>query len=318
LTNIFRQSRERAISGKVGTYDARHPFPNKREPTMQDRSANLREFFARYVTALGEVGEVRDPRIEQAFATVKREPFVGPGPWSINLPGVGYLKTPDDDLAFIYQDTLVALDAARGINIGRPSAHAGWLDALELREGESVIQVGAGVGYYTAVIAQLVGPTGQVHAFEIDQTLAARARSNLKHLSWVKVQNRSGVDDIPAADAVYVNAAITQPSSAWSDALRTNGRLIFPLHAVGAVGGMLFIKRPVHGRIWPARFLSGAAFMSLTGPQDAHAGLRLNEAFASGGADAVRSFRTDDPIDDTCWFRGDGWWLSTAPPEEES
>jgi hypothetical protein len=42
-----------------------------------------------------------------------------PGPWSINIPGVGYLRTPHDDIAFIYQDTLVALDTDRGINIGQ-------------------------------------------------------------------------------------------------------------------------------------------------------------------------------------------------------
>jgi len=86
---------------------------------MLDRSAKLRHFFARYVAA---VGKTRDPPIEQAFATVKREPFAGPGPWSIYLLGVGgYLQTPDDDPAFIYQDTLIALDTARGIHIGQPS-----------------------------------------------------------------------------------------------------------------------------------------------------------------------------------------------------
>jgi protein-L-isoaspartate(D-aspartate) O-methyltransferase len=296
--------------------DARRPFADKREQTMSDRSTNLRAFFASYVTAWGAA---RNPRIEQAFATVRREPFVGPGPWSINLPGVGYLKTPDDDLAFIYQDTLVALDAARGINIGQPSAHAGWLDALELGEGESVLQVGAGVGYYTALIAHLVGSNGKVHAYEIDPDLAKRAQQNLEGLPWIDVQARTGIaDNLPKVDAIYVNAAITQPSWTWMDALRPNGRLIFPLHAVGGLGGMLLIRRPRHGMVWPATFVSGAAFMSCTGPQDEDAGRRLNAAFASGGADAVRSLRTDNPIDDTCWFRGDGWWLSTGTPKDES
>ena len=64
---------------------------------MQDRSANLRRFFARYVTACAQV---RDARIEEAFGAVPREPFAGPGPWSVHLPGVGYIPTPDADLAF--------------------------------------------------------------------------------------------------------------------------------------------------------------------------------------------------------------------------
>jgi protein-L-isoaspartate(D-aspartate) O-methyltransferase len=283
---------------------------------VQDRSANLRSFFARYVAASGGA---RTPRIEHAFAAVRREPFVGPGPWSICIPGIGYIKTPDDDPAFIYQDTLVALDAARGINIGEPSSHVRWLDAVELGEGESVLQVGAGVGYYTAILGHLVGANGKVYAYEIDQNLAERARSNLKELPWVEVRAQTGIaDNLPKVNAIYVNAAITQPSWSWLDALRPEGRLIFPLHAPGAVGGMLLIKKPRHGFIWPAKFVSGAAFMSCTAPQDEDAGRRLTAVFACGNLDAVRSFRIDDSIDDTCWFRGDGWWLSTAMPEDGS
>jgi protein-L-isoaspartate(D-aspartate) O-methyltransferase len=295
--------------------------PNRSEggvgsEAVKDRSANLRAFFARYVTASGGA---RSPRVERAFATVKREPFVGPGPWSICIPRAGYVKTPDDDPAFIYQDTLVALDAARGINIGEPSAHARWLDALELSEGESVLQVGAGSGYYTAILAHLVGSQGKVHAYEIDQNLAERARRNLQELPWVEVQAQTGIaDNLPKVDAVYVNAGITQPSWSWLDALRPNGRLIFPLHALGAVGGMLLIKKPQHGFTWPAKFVSVAAFISCTGPQDEDAGRHLSAVFARGNLDTVRSFRIDDSIDDTCWFRGDGWWLSTAAPEDGS
>ncbi len=280
---------------------------------MHDRSASLRTFFASYVA---KSGRAHDPRIERAFISVKREPFVGPGPWSIAIPGVGYIKTPDDDIAFIYQDTLVALDPSRGINIGQPSAHAGWLNALGPAEGESVIQVGAGSGYYTALLSHLVGASGTVNAYEIEQDLAARARVNLKDLAQVEVHPRTGIaDDLPKADVVYVNAGITQPSWAWLDALRPNGRLVFPLQAVGRIGRMLMIKRPEHGASWPAKFLSPAAFVSCTGSQDDDAGHRLNAAFAGGGANAVRSFRIDDDIDQTCWLRGDGWWLSTADAE---
>jgi protein-L-isoaspartate(D-aspartate) O-methyltransferase len=273
----------------------------------RDRSLALRRFFARYVTTLGRA---RDPRIEQAFASVRREPFAGPGPWSINIPGVGYVETQDDDLAFIYQDTLVALDAGRGINIGQPSAHACWIDALALREGDTVLQVGVGTGYYTAILAHLIGRNGYVHAFEIDADLASRARENLKDLP-----QRGIADGLPDVDVIYVCAGITQPSWAWLRALKPNGRLVFPLHAVGGVGGMVMIRRAAQGAPWPARFISPAAFISCTGPQDEESGRRLNVAYANRKAHTVRSFRVDDPVDETCWFAGDGWWLSTFDPE---
>lgn len=281
---------------------------------MDDRSDKLRAFFASLVYASAKAS---DPRIEQAFNAVKREPFVGPGPWLISLGGHEYVKTPSDDPAFIYQNTLVALDSKRGINIGMPSAHAFWLDALALKEGETVLQVGAGTGYYAAIIAYLVGVGGRVHAYEIDKGLAARAKENLKHLPQVDVQARSGIaDNLPKVDAIYVCAGITQPSWTWLDALRPGGRLLFPLQPEDGLGGMLLLQRPDHDLIWPAKFLSRATFIGCVGQQDAEASRRLEQAF-SNGWDQVRSFRMDDTKDDTCWFAGDGWWLSTAAADAD-
>ncbi|MDB5657092.1 MAG: protein-L-isoaspartate(D-aspartate) O-methyltransferase, partial [Tardiphaga sp.] len=140
---------------------------------MDDRSQKLRSFYA------GFIAGHHDKRIEQAFAAVPREPFAGPGPWSLMSNAFVYVRTPDDDPAFLYQDALLALDASRGINIGMPSAHAMWLNAVGLKEGDAVLQVGAGTGYYTAILAELVGQDGRVDAYEIDATLAARATENL-------------------------------------------------------------------------------------------------------------------------------------------
>jgi len=185
---------------------------------MEDRSEYLHSFYANLVCA---AAKVRDSRIEQAFRAVKREPFVGPGPWLITLGGHAYVQTPNDDPAFIYQNTLVALDGAQGLNIGMPSAHAFWLDGCELKQGEAVLQVGVGTGYYTAILAQLVGSSGQVHAYEIDEGLADRARDNLKDLPHVNVQSRSGVaPDLPEVDLIYVCAGATPDL----DSTRTCGR----------------------------------------------------------------------------------------------
>jgi protein-L-isoaspartate(D-aspartate) O-methyltransferase len=74
---------------------------------------------------------------------------------------------------------------------------------------------------------------------------------------------------------------------------------------------MLMITRPEQGTAWPAKFLSRAQFIGCAGLQDSAAVRRLAEAFATGW-ERVQSLRRDAP-DDTCWFAGDGWWLSTAP-----
>jgi protein-L-isoaspartate(D-aspartate) O-methyltransferase len=279
---------------------------------MDDRSQKLRAFFANLVA--GHRGD----RIKQAFAAVPRESFVGPGPWLVMGSAFSYVTTPDDDPVFVYHDTLVALDAERGINIGMPSAHALWLSAIDLKPGETVLQVGGGSGYYSAILAELVGAHGRVHVYEIDKGLAVRAMHNLKDRPQVEVHAGSGIaDKLPKVDAIYVCAGITQPSWSWLDALRPGGRLLFPLQPHDAVGGMLLITRPGSGLRWPARFVSRAQFIACDGHQDDDAGKRLKDAFA-GALNAVRSFRIDDEQDDTCWFAGDGWWLSTADGEGDS
>jgi protein-L-isoaspartate(D-aspartate) O-methyltransferase len=223
-----------------------------------------------------------------------------------------YVQTPDDDPVFLYQNLLLALDRESGINIGMPSLHAHFLGSCNIKLGETVLQVGAGSGYYTAILAHLVGPDGRVYAYEIDEALAARARENLRKQHQVEVRMQSGVaPDLPQADLIYVCAGAAQPSRMWLDALRAGGRLLFPLAPKGVFGGMLLITRPDQGSTWPAKFVSRATFIGCVGLQDEETGRRLTEAFSRNWKD-VRSLRLDEAPDDSCWFAGDGWWLSTA------
>jgi protein-L-isoaspartate(D-aspartate) O-methyltransferase len=221
--------------------------------------------------------------------------------------------TPDDDPAFLYQNALLALDSSHGLNIGMPGAHAFWLNGCAVKQGETVVQIGAGSGYYTAILAHLVGPGGRVHAYEIDERLGGLARDNLKDIAHVDVRGRSGIAaDLPAADVIYVCAGAAQPAAEWLDSLRPWGRLVFPLAPEGMLGVRLMSTRPDDGAIWPARFLSRAQFIGCAGLQDAEAGRRLGEAFAKGW-EGVQSLRREGAPDETCWFAGEGWWLSTAP-----
>jgi protein-L-isoaspartate(D-aspartate) O-methyltransferase len=279
---------------------------------MCDRDAKSEKYRAFYAKLICTAAKVDDPRIEDAFRSVKREPFAGPGPWWLNIGGQPYVETPDDDPSFLYQDLLLALDRARAINIGMPSAHAFWLGTCKVKEAETVVQIGAGSGYYTAILAHLVGPQGQVYAYEIDEGLAVRARENLKALRQVELRERSGVGpELPQADLIYVCAGAAEPSRAWLDALRPGARLLFPLAPDGVLGGMLLISRPDRGSTWPAKFVSRAAFIGCVGLQDEKSGSRLTEAFAKGWGD-VRSLRLKGSPDDSCWFAGNGWWLSSA------
>lgn len=278
---------------------------------MADQLAKRRQAYATEIT---RTAGVRDPRIEAAFATVPREDFAGPPPWRVGSGGLFGL-TSSDDSARLYEDVLIAIDTRRGINNGQPSLHAQSIDVLGPKEGETVVQIGAGAGYYTAILATLVGPEGRVVAYEIEPDIAEGATFNLTRYPQVEVRARSGVEGLPQTDAIYVNAAASHPLRAWLDALKPGGRLVFPLQAARSSGAMAFVTRPERGEAWPARLFSSVVFIACEGAQDSAIGRKLDEAFRRGGSERVRSLRLGGPPSPSDWLRGDGWALSTERVE---
>ena len=277
--------------------------------TPPDRSSTLRRAYAAETVRRAAI---RDPRIEAAFAAVPREDFSGPPPWLVSGGHSGLRR--ETDLAAIYDDVLVALDAGKGINNGQPSLHAQCIAALALQAGERIAHIGAGAGYYTAILARLVGASGKVFAYEIEPEIAERARANLAGYDQVEVLARNGIEGLPPVDCVYVNAAASYPLPGWLEALNVGGRLLFPMHAAHSSGAMLLVIRPRGGGAWPARFLTGVVFIACQGAQDAAINRRLDEAFCRGGAAEVRSLRFGVETKPSDWLRGGGWALSTEAP----
>ena len=134
-----------------------------------------------YAEELRFTANVISRSVVHAFATVPREHFVGPGPWRILSPAhLGdYWTTADANPRHVYHDMLIALDETRGINNGQPSLWAKLYDQLNLSAGANVVHIGAGAGYFSDILAEIVGPRGRVTAIEIDPQLAGRARDNL-------------------------------------------------------------------------------------------------------------------------------------------
>lgn len=280
-----------------------------------------RRFFAELIIASSGMPK-GDGRLVEAFATTPREKYVGPGPWKI-FTASGYIETPTDDAAFLYQDVVVALAAERRINNGQPVLHAICLTALGVRKGERVVHIGVGTGYYTAVLAALVGADGHVVAYEIEQDLANRATKSLNEFSNVEVEAQSGAAGLlPECDAIYVNAGATAPLDHWVDALRVDGRLLFPLTpadgpgGMPGAGGMLLVTRLEDGK-FTARFVCPAAFVPCAGGRDDETATKLTAAFRRGNWRDVKSLRRGTEPDETCWVAGKGWWLSTKEEARE-
>ncbi|WP_342394722.1 hypothetical protein [Sinorhizobium garamanticum] len=125
--------------------------------------ASLDEIRAFHARMMAVASNSADERLERIFELVPREAFLGPGPWQIKV-NRRYVETPSADPCFVYQNVLVALDVTKGINNGKPFLHAALIGAAAPKPGEMVIHVGAGTGYYTALLAMLVLPRGHVQA----------------------------------------------------------------------------------------------------------------------------------------------------------
>ncbi len=272
-----------------------------------DRMDACRRFFANLVTA--RAGVAADSELTAAFASTPREQFVGKPPWRV-FTASGYISTPSDDPAFLYQDVVISLGTKEALNNGEPSLHALCLAALAPQKGERVVHVGAGTGYYTTLLAKLVGEAGKVVAYEINEELAQRAVANLAEFPQVAVNHRSGAEGpIPECDVLYVNAGATSPIPVWLEALRPNGRLLFPLTGEEGSGGMLLVTRQ-EDESFAARFLCQVQFVPCAGARDESTAKKLTAAFHRGGWNRVKELHRGDAPRENCWYSGAGWWLS--------
>ncbi|MFW5903788.1 MAG: protein-L-isoaspartate O-methyltransferase family protein, partial [Halolamina sp.] len=120
-----------------------------------------------------------------------------------------------------------------GTRVLAPSTVARMLSALEPAEEETVLIVGAGVGYTAAVLAEIVGPRN-VHAIDIARQVVYDARANLSEAGYdaVLVDCRNGDDGLPEYapyDRVLLEAAAVEPPRALLEQLDPDGRLVMPL-----------------------------------------------------------------------------------------
>lgn len=275
-----------------------------------DAIRQARRWFAE---ELRFVARVSDADVVEAFATVPRERFVGPGPLRIlSLWNMKDYWTPADaGPAAVYHDVLIAYDEQRYLNNGQPSLWAFIFDKLNVVPGERVLHLGCGMGYYTAILAELVGPTGEVLAIEIDKPLAERAQEALAIWPYVTVANGDGADgSFAKCDVVVASAGATHPLPSWLDCLKPKGRLVFPMTLANKSGGMLLATRRAPDD-FEARFLCPVGFYEFAGARDPEVGSRLEQAFAGDRGAGVRSVRTDRHSEnEMCWLHGDGWCLS--------
>jgi protein-L-isoaspartate(D-aspartate) O-methyltransferase len=277
----------------------------------------------RYAEEIRANTNITSAALLKAFASVPREVFAGSGPWKVlsRVPGQMQPQAVDvTDPTELYHDVAILLDRSRSLTNGNPGTLAPWLDALNLSTGKSVFHLGCGTGYYTAIMAEMVGPKGRVTAVEIDPALATQAQANLARYPNVElVEGDGGLVDTGARDAILINAGVTHPRESWLDNLQPAGALVLPLTIEFGMphlgkGMVLHVTKLPSGHT--ARFFPIPVMIySCSSVRDSEFGSLLSQPFMSGSFSSVQSLRRDaHSAEPGCWLHTSTFCLSTRPP----
>jgi protein-L-isoaspartate(D-aspartate) O-methyltransferase len=301
---------------------------------MLDELGLRRRIFAEEVQM---VANLKSARLVDAFARVPRERFLRPGPWLIRAEGdmisqgSAPRSTPDADPRHVLHNIVIAIDPARQLFNGLPSMLGSWIDALAPQPGERVLHVGCGLGYYTALMAECVGASGRVLAFEVDEALAAEARANFAAAGYPQVEVRAGngvelAGDARASfDAILINAGMSHPHDAWLSALRRGGRMMLPLTVpfpqMGPTLGkgitlLITHRRDASGTVdapdaLDARFFNFVAIYSALGIRNDAFTEPLGKAMTKNPWPSIKRLRLDvHEAAASCWLHADGFCIS--------
>lgn len=271
-----------------------------------------RRLFAEEVAA---IANLRTAALVEALASVPREKFLPPGPWVVF--GEGDFAKPrrldDSDPSHAYHNYSIAIDPDRQLVNGAPSTIAAAIDSLTLRPGDHVLHIGAGTGYYSAILGHIVGQSGAVVAVEIDSDLSSIARGNLAAMPWVSVLNANATESPDGGfNAILVNVGVTHPQDAWLDALVPGGRMALPLTAslpamaptMGKGILMHLTKHHTEDR-FDVRMLTFISIYSGVGLRDERLGAQLSQALARRSLIAATRLRRDPhEVSATCCLHG--------------
>ena len=169
----------------------------------------------------------------------------------------------------VYEDHPIPI--GEGQTVSQPYIVAIMLQSLALIPSDTVLEIGTGSGYQTALLAEL---TGQVYSVERHASLARMAEATLRRLGYSNVQvllgdGSNGLPDHAPFDAIVVSAAAPQIPPPLLEQLGDGGRMIVPVGPAQAQELQLVYKNAGQSLVTS---LEGCRFVPLIGNKGYHSG----------------------------------------------
>jgi len=150
-------------------------------------------------------------------------------------------------------------------------------EALQLEVGQKVLEIGAGSGWHSATIAEIIAPKdaprsewGHIYTTEIVQGLAEISRKNVMNAGYgdrvtiISVDGSKGYPDKAPYDRVLVTAAAPDVPKPLIDELKSSGIMLIPVGSFSLFQNLIKITKGTEGKVKEEN-LGGVAFVPLTG-----------------------------------------------------
>lgn len=234
----------------------------------------------RLVEQLTQLGAIRSDVVRQAFLDVGREWFV-PRFQRRDDNGTRWVDGTDPDaheewLAGVYDDDVLIVQTRSASDLAdpsglptssssMPSVMAGMLEALDLRPGMRVLEIGTGTGYNTALLCRLVSDANVV-TVELDPALADVARDTLHRYGLrPTVHTGDGRAPLPEQapfDRIIATASADHVPPAWIEQLTDGGVIVVDLRG-SLAGALTRLHRTAEDRVEGAFLDLPGAFVPL-------------------------------------------------------
>ena len=165
-----------------------------------------------------------------------------------------------------YEDT--PLPIGSGQTISAPHMVGIMAEALEVKPGQKILEVGAGSGYHAAVIGEIIGPNGHLYSIERIEELASRAIENIKKVGLTKIitiihnDGSLGLTEYAPYDRIFVTCASPGIPSPLIDQLADGGKLLIPSGS-SYISELILVTKS--DKKIKKRNLGGCAFVPLRG-----------------------------------------------------